>query len=240
MNLIKKTTTLLALSGLALSTLISTAKVEVDAMFTDHMVLQCKANVPIWGKADPGETVVVEYVPNKSSKAVSQKVTTKAGEDGKWRLAMKSLAVSSIGGKIIITGDKTTGPPTELKDVLVGEVWLGAGQSNMAYGTRHYTQYDPDLKKASEGGPNPMLRLYVKGAWKIADVESNHDFSALLFSFGHALQKELDVPIGLMCGARNGSPSASWLTEEMAGASPELVKMFKEKSGFRIIRGDSS
>jgi sialate O-acetylesterase len=232
MNPIKRPATMMALSALALTALTSEAKVVVNAMFTDNMILQREVDVPIWGTADPGETVVVEYAPQKSTKAVAQKVSARAGEDGHWRLAMKPLSASRIGARLIITGDKTEGPPTELKDVLVGEVWLGSGQSNMAYGTRHYTQYDPDLKKACEGGPYPMLRVYVKGAWQIADAESINDFSALLFSFGHALQKELDVPVGLMCGASNGSPSASWLTEEMAGASPELVKMFKEKSGF--------
>jgi sialate O-acetylesterase len=235
MNLIKKTATMMALSALSLTTLTSEAKVAVNAMFTDNMILQREMDVPIWGTADPGETVVVEFAPQKNTKAVAQKVTTRADEDGKWRLAMKPLSASRIGARLIITGDKTKGPPTELKGVLVGEVWLGSGQSNMAYGTRHYTKGDPNLKKACEGGPYPMLRVYVKGAWKIADAESINNFSALLFSFGHALQKELDVPVGLMCGARNGSPSASWLTEEMAGASPELVKMFKEKSGFKSL-----
>ncbi len=227
-----KLATLLVLNALALVASAVNAGVTVNAMFTDNMVLQRDMEVPIWGTAAPGETVVVEYVSKEGAEGASQKVPTQAGEDGRWMLTLKPLSASSKGGSLIIVGNRTDGAPTELKNVLIGDVWLGSGQSNMAYGTRHYTKVDPDLKSACEGGPYPELRVYVKGAWRFADTNSISDFSALLFSFGHALQKELNIPIGLMSGARNGSPSGSWLTEEMASASSELVKMFKEQSGF--------
>jgi len=227
-----KTLTAIVLSILSLTASTADAKVVVNAMFADNMILQRGVDIPIWGTADPGETVVVEYAPQKDTAKASQKVLTQADENGTWRLTLKPLLVSRTGGRLTITGAKTEGQPTDLKNVLVGDVWLGSGQSNMAYGTRHYVKADPDLKSAYEGGPYPMLRIYSGGVWYIADAKSIHNFSALLFSFGHALQQELDVPVGLMRGAANGSPSGSWLTEEMAAANPALVKMFKEKGGF--------
>ena len=210
----------------------SEAKVVVDSMFTDHLVLQRDMEVPVWGKADPGEAVTVEYLPSEGSKNRARKVEALTSDDGRWRVMLGPLSTDSKGGRLIIMGDKTKGPSTELKDVLVGEVWLGGGQSNMAYGTRHFTKYDPELKKVCQSGPHPSLRVYVGNTWQIADAESVDDFSALLFSFGHALRQELDVPVGLMVGAVNGTPSGSWLTEEMAYDSPELVAMFKKNSGF--------
>ncbi len=211
------------------------AKVVVDPMFTDHLVLQRDVDIPVWGKADRGETVTVEYLPSKGSKNSPQKVEAETSQDGRWRVVFRPLSADSKGGKLIITGDKTEGSPTVLEDLLVGEVWLGSGQSNMAYGTRHYTEYDPELKQACEAGPHPMLRVYVDNTWQIADTENVRDFSALLFSFGHVLQQELDVPVGLMVGAVNGSHSVNWLTEEMANDSPEFVEMFKKNSGFGSI-----
>lgn len=210
----------------------SNTQAIVDAMFTDNMVLQRDVEIPVWGNADPNETVVVEYVPHPDAGQAPQKVSAQADGSGAWRLTLKPLPASGKGGRLIITGDKR-GASIERKDVLVGEVWVGSGQSNMAYGTRHFTLYDPDLKKACEGGPYPMLRVYVGSTWQVADTNSIHDFSALLFSYGHALQQELGVPVGLMCGAVNGSPSGSWLTEEMAGASPAFFRMFTDKSGFK-------
>lgn len=224
-------------SAFALTALPSAeAKVRVDPMFTDHLVLQRDVDIPVWGKADRGETVTVEYLPSKGSKNPPQKIKAETSDDGRWRATFKPLSADGSGGRLIITGDKTEGSPTVLEDVLVGEVWLGSGQSNMAYGTRHYTEYDPELKQACEGGPHPMLRVYVGDTWQIADAKSVHDFSALLFSFGHALRQELDVPVGLMVGAANGSHSVNWLTEEMADASPEFVEMLKKNSGFGSMR----
>lgn len=223
---------ILTLSLVVLLVSNSTAEVKLDDMFNDNMVLQRDIAIPIWGKANPNETVVVEYIPDNESGKEKQKVSVQADNKGVWKLKLQPLSVNSKGARIVVKGDKTN-KQVELKNVLVGEVWFGSGQSNMAYGTRHFTKYDPDLKKACEGGPYPMLRVYVDKKWQIADAKSIHHFSALLFSFGHALQKKLDVPVGLMVSARNGTPSGRWMTEEMAASSPEFMKMFKKNSGFK-------
>lgn len=215
-----------------LTALASEAKVKPAPMFTDHLVLQRDVEAPVWGTADPGETVSVEYVPHEGSEIPSQKFETRAGDDGRWQVKLKPLPASNTGGRLIISGDKTEVAPLELKDILVGEVWLGSGQSNMAYPAKNYVEEDIALRKAVEGGPYPSLRLHVKGEWLIADPRNATDFSALLFSFGHALHEELQVPVGLMYGAVNGTPSGSWLNEKMASDSPELVAMFKRNSGF--------
>jgi sialate O-acetylesterase len=222
----------LAISALAMTAWISEAKVAVDPMFTDHLVLQRDVAVPVWGTAEPGETVTVQYVPQPGGKNASRKVETRAADDGKWRVDLKPMSASNTGGRLVITGNKSDDSPVEFQDVLVGEVWLGSGQSNMAYPVKNYADEDSELRQAVEGGPYPNLRLHVHGKWVIAGPENIPEFSAMLFSFGHALHRELQVPIGLMVGAVNGTPSGSWLTEQMASDSPELVAMFKMNSGF--------
>ncbi|MEJ6779866.1 MAG: sialate O-acetylesterase [Akkermansiaceae bacterium] len=215
-----------------LSALPIESKIVVNPLFSDHMVLQRDMAAPIWGQANPGETVTVEYLPPEGSEIAKQKATTITNQDGEWTLTLKPLPLSAKGGRLLISGNQSDGPPTEIKDVLVGEVWLGAGQSNMAYGTRHYIEVDADLKSAIESGPYPTLKIFRNNQWQSANSESVQNFSAILFSFGHHLHRELKVPVGLMYGAVNGTPSGSWLTEEMASNSPELVKMFKKDSGF--------
>lgn len=148
----------------------SLAKVIVDPMFTDNMVLQRGTDVPVWGKAEPGENVTVSFFPPQVGDTPSQTVTAHADENGKWLLTLKPLPANRESARLVVSGDKAGSPATELKNVLVGEVWLGSGQSNMAYGTRHHTEADPDLKAACVGGPYPMLRIYVDKSWQIADT----------------------------------------------------------------------
>jgi sialate O-acetylesterase len=119
-----------------------------------------------------------------------------------------------------------------ITNILVGEVWLGSGQSNMAYPVKNFINDDHELQQVIKQAPFRDLRLYGNEGWQNASTDRIDAFSALLFSFGHALQQELKVPVGLMCGARNGTPSGRWMTEEMAVASPAFMQMFQAKSGY--------
>ena len=101
------------------------------------------------------------------------------------------------------------------EDVLVGEVWVGSGQSNMAIGSSGFINGDNVLAAAVAAAPYPKIRLVRADAkWQEATPQNVTGFSALLFSFGLRLQKELDVPVGLMLGAVGGTPSGFWLSEE--------------------------
>jgi sialate O-acetylesterase len=185
------------------------ADVTLDRMFTDHMVLQRDLAVPIWGTAGANEEVTVSFR--------DQTKTATADAEGKWMLKLDALKTGAAAE--LKAGDIV------LKDVLVGEVWLGSGQSNMAGNCGGYMKNDSVLTEIVNDGPYPTLRLYGKGGWQVADATSAKSFSAIHFSFGYHLHQELkDVPVGLMVGAVGGTPSGRWLSSEMAGKDAALMK----------------
>ena len=187
--------------GLALA---ARAEVKLPPAFSDHMVLQREMRVPAWGTAAPGEKVTVAVC--------GQKQTATADKDGKWAVKLEPL---KAGGphEMVVSGTNTV----TVKDVLVGEVWVGSGQSNMAGGARGYARRDEVLAAALKAAPYPKVRL-LRGrgnaGWQEATEQNAGGFSALLLSFGLPLHKELDVPVGLILGAVGGTPSGRWLTKE--------------------------
>ncbi len=167
------------------------------------MVIQSGAAAPIWGKASPGEAVTVCIA--------GQTKTATADAQGQWKVTLDPLKVAE-GLTLTVKGKNAI----EVQDVLVGEVWLGSGQSNMDMHVNSYTNNDPVLAQAAATS-YPKLRLLHKGrkGWEEATPANNAQFSALLFAFGFRLQQELGVPVGIMVGAVGGTPSGYWLTEEM-------------------------
>ncbi|MFT7643271.1 MAG: sialate O-acetylesterase [Pirellulaceae bacterium] len=200
------------------STTCAVADVKVPPVFSDHMVLQRNLAAPVWGTAETGEEVVVAIDDQ------SHKVTADA--DGKWSLKLKPLKAG--GPHVLSIKGKNT---IELKDVLIGDVWVGSGQSNMAGGVGGYAKNDEVLAKLADG-TYPQLRLCRGrgGSWQQSTPDTNRGHSALLFSFGQRLQKELDVPVGLILGAVGGTPSGRWLSDEMLANDPN-TKEFKAANG---------
>ncbi|MCY2991423.1 MAG: hypothetical protein NTY19_26640 [Planctomycetota bacterium] len=204
--------------GLAILAHPASAEVKLPPVLSSHMVLQRELPVPIWGTAAAGEKVTVTFR--------GQTKTVVAEESGKWSVKLDPLQVGDPAA-LTITGTNTL----TLEDVLVGEVWVGSGQSNMAGGVKGYVQNDDVLAKAAEGAPYPRLRLIGSGGrgWREATTESINGFSAILFAFGLRLHQELDVPVGLMVGAVGGTPSGFWLSEEAYhadAACQEVVRKF--------------
>lgn len=193
-----------------------------------HMVLQRDLPAPIWGKAAAGTKVTVKFR--------GQSKSTTADAEGKWMVKLDPL---KAGGPDVLT---ITGKDTiTLDDVLVGEVWVGSGQSNMdteVVDFNKYTQKDPVLADYA-GKTHPKLRLLVttgEPGWKEATPENTGKFSALLFSFGVPLQKELDVPVGLIEGALSCSPSGPWVTQEMLDADPDSkARQTAQKEGKSLV-----
>ncbi len=181
------------------------AEVKVTGLFGDHMVLQRGKLVPVWGTATANEKVIVKFS--------GQEKTALADKDGKW---MVKLDVMKAGGPEIMT---ITGVNTiTINDVLIGEVWIGSGQSNMEMVVSNYTSGDPVLAEIAKGN-YPKLRMLTSPNLKwveAKDINSINGFSALLFSFGYKLQKELgeDIPVGLMTGAVGGTPSGLWVNAQ--------------------------
>lgn len=214
--------------GLTLGAGRASAEIKLPGVFSEHMVLQRGQAVPVWGEAKPGEMVTVKFR--------NQKKTASADAKGKWLVKLDpmtaggpdSLIVSGSnicrdraedirGGpdRLIVSGSNTV----TIADVLVGEVWVGSGQSNMEFGCGYFAAGDAVLARLMRE-TNTQIRLLPAAtrSWSVATPESIKSFSALLFAFGTALQKDLNVPVGLMLGAVGGTPSGFWVTKEMLAA----------------------
>ena len=201
----------IAIPILAISTAPARAEVKLPPIFSDHMVLQRDMAVPVWGTASPGEKVTVTFR-DQTKLAV-------AGPDGAWKLKLDPLKAGGPDTLEIKAGGTLT-----VNDVLVGEVWVGSGQSNMAYGVDFFAKADPVLAAAAAGS-YPQLRMAggARGQWKVATPETSAKFSAQLFYFGLRLRKELNVPVGLIVGAVGSTPSGNWLSPAMFEDSPACM-----------------
>lgn len=186
---------------------LSSPALEPASHFSDHMVLQRDMAVPVWGTAEPGAKVTVAFA--------GQTVAGKADTEGRWRVSLKPLRMSKEARAMKVTsGGKTR----TIKNVLVGEVWLGSGQSNMAGRLGGYAKNDPTLAELLQQAPYPQMRLMNGGPkpkWVAADADGVNRFSAILFAFGERLHRDLDVPVGLIVGAVGGTPSGAWIPAEV-------------------------
>jgi len=182
------------------------AVVKMPPVISDHMVLQRDAKVPIWGMAAADEAVTVSFA--------GQKKSTKADATGKWMVTLDPMPVCAEA-RVMTIESSIKDAKLEITDILVGEVWVGSGQSNMAGGAGGYAKNDPVLAANIAAAPYPKLRLCKSSQpWSTATSNSVASYSALLFSFGVRLHKELDIPVGLMVGAVGGTPSGYWLSKE--------------------------
>ncbi|MEP7273648.1 MAG: sialate O-acetylesterase, partial [Acidobacteriota bacterium] len=190
--------------------------VKVPALISDGMVLQQGMNVPLWGWADEGEVVTVELQKQKAS------ATTK---DGKWMVRLKSL---TAGGPFTLTISGKN--RIELRNVLVGEVWICSGQSNMQWQLKQTDNADVEIASAKY----PMIRLFtisrlevdapakdVKGEWKECGPDTVAAFSAVGYYFGRDLHKARKVPVGLINNAVGGSPAESWVSPKLFEAGED-------------------
>ncbi len=210
---------LLAVLALALCAPAARADVALPAIFSDHMVLQRDVRVPVWGTASPGEKITVEFA--------GQSVVTTAADDGKWQVAFTRLAASPTAQSLTIKGTNTI----TLQDVLVGEVWLGSGQSNMAMTVNRAKNYEaekiaatfPLLRHFKEESPNAdSPQSASKGRWVLCTPESVGTFSAALYFFGRELHQTLSVPVGLINSSVGGTPIEAWIAADVQKNSKEI------------------
>lgn len=203
------------------------AAVTPATVFSDHMVLQQGRQIPVWGSADPGEKVEVSFA--------GQKVSATAGSDGKWHLFLEPLSASKLSRTMTVQGKNNK---VEVKDILVGEVWLCSGQSNMEMRLWHPTPARPrsaNGDKAAAKGANPHIRIVtmhvdwktaaetdVPVKWEALNSENAIPFSAVAFYFGHELFNHLDVPVGLVASHWGGSKIEPWIPPAGFDSVPEL------------------
>ena len=200
--------------------------IEVSSMFGDHAVLQREMPVPVWGRGEPGATVTVEFA--------GQKKGAIAGKDGKWLVKLDPLQANATPQEMVIAdvaGNKVT-----LKDILVGEVWICSGQSNMQYGwgkaSHPMFNWGGDTNLAAlvaDARTKPIRSFTVlpdvaftpndqcKGAWS-ADVSG----SAVAFGFSYHLFQQLKVPVGVVVTCWGSSSIEGWMPRELTGQLPHF------------------
>ncbi len=215
---------------LAFLPLVAEAAVQLASPFTDHMVLQRELPVPIWGAAEAGETVTVQFA--------GQKKSTTADSAGRWRIDLEPLAASAAPRDLLVTSAALGSQPTNLRvsDVLVGEVWLASGQSNMDFTvSKSVKPWAGVINETEEiaAAHHPLVRMFtgeaqkaygpqakVAGAWKVCSPETVPAFSAVAYFFARDLQRKLGVPVGILTLAHGASCAHAWIRRDAMVAEP--------------------
>jgi sialate O-acetylesterase len=195
------------------------ANVTLADVISDGMVLQQNQRVPIWGKADAGETVTVKFA--------GQSRTATASANGQWLIKLDPIRANATPAAMIISGRNTI----ELRNILVGEVWLVAGQSNM----QRLLSETANGEAAIASANHPLIRLFnvsrqvafrhappPLATWQACSPQSVKEFSAAGYYFGVELENELHVPVGLLNASYGGSQAEAWTPVEYLLASNDL------------------
>lgn len=216
---------LLGTVGLLLIAVSAGAAVRLPAVLSDHAVLQRAANVPIWGWAAPQEAVTVEFD--------KQKVTTRADTDGRWRVTLDLRQAGATPAVLHVRGAASA---LAVDDVLVGEVWLASGQSNMEkpLGEKFGQQPVPNHVQEIANASYPEIRLFkvlrkkagqplddVAGVWERCAPSSigRINFSAAAYFFGRRLHQQLRAPVGLIDATWGGTRIEPWTPAAPEAAS---------------------
>ena len=246
-------TSLLFASGLVLT---ARADVSVAPIFGNSMVLQRDQPVPVWGKAQPGESLTVALG--------AQKLTTKADAERKWQVTLAAMPANAAPQSLTITGG---GPPTVFTNVLIGDVWLCAGQSQMGLELRK----DQDAETVMVAAQYPEIRAFTvraaastnqgylikptaaaqhyaltpqekcEGSWQTCTPTTVREWSAVSYSFARNLHDRLHVPIGIIVASYGATAIEAWISLEGLKAIPsyrERALAFEEIA--RTYRADTN
>ncbi len=212
------------------SLLAAQGELELPSLFSDHMVIQRDVKVPVWGWAAPDTEITVSLGGNSSK--------TRAGADGRWSADFPKM---SAGGphQLVVQGDRKI----TIEDVLVGEVWLGSGQSNMAMAVKA----SGNFKEEQSSATLPTIRMFTvkrvsksspqnkcSGTWKVCSPETVGAFSATAYFFGRKLHAALNVPVGLINSSWGGTAIEAWTSmdvqESVAGLQPVFAQWKKDRA----------
>ena len=211
--------TLLLLSSAPLAAL--RADITFFPLFSDHAVLQASDHVPVWGRGTPGESVTVTLGGDQA------KATAVAGADGKWAATLDLAHAGSGPFQLVAESAQNR---VVAADVLVGEVWLCSGQSNMEFTLGDSTGGKEEAARSA----NPMLRHFrvtraaeaapidtVQGRWEVAGPQTSGGFTAVGYYFGKKIQAETHAPVGLVHSSWGGTPVEAWTSKEGFAASTD-------------------
>ncbi|OQP60552.1 hypothetical protein A3860_33250 [Niastella vici] len=201
--------------------LLCNAQLTLSKVFGDNMVLQRGISIPVWGTANPGSVI--------SGQLGTVGATAKAGKDGMWTLHFPKFIA---GGPYTLKINEQGKPNTaiELKGVLIGDVWLASGQSNMEW----QVQQAADARKEIENANFPQIRFFVvehdkklkpqsailAGKWKVCDTANVKDFSAVAYYFARKLHGDQHVPVGIIQSTWGGTPVEAWTSRDKLLTSP--------------------
>lgn len=210
---------------------IRAADLKLAGVFTDHTVLQREQPLPVWGWADPDEQVTVTFA--------GQSKSAKADPGGKWLVRLDPLPASAEGRDLIVQS-ATGRQEAKVSDVLVGDVWLCSGQSNM-----HFTMKSVDKAQQEIAAANhPAVRFFTvkqqfgqqpsddtAGAWKPVSPATAAECSAVAYFFGTSLQQKTGVPVGLLISSVGGTRIESWMRPETLASTGESAPLIEKWKG---------
>lgn len=210
------------------------ADVKLPALFCENMVLQRETDAPIWGWADPSEQITI------SAGWTKETATATAGQDGRWTTTLRTPKAGGPYGITVAGRNKL-----DLDNVMIGEVWICSGQSNMEWSVGPHV--GPGIQNHVEEIKNanlPDLRLFTvekaramapakdcKGHWQMCSQQSVAPFSASAYFFGRKLQQELKIPIGLIATSWGGTEVELWISEPAMRGVADLAKTIENQSG---------
>lgn len=212
----------LALAATLFTAVTAHAELKTHGLFADNGILQRDRKVAVWGTTDKPEPVTVTF---------ANQTVTATPEGGKWKVELAPLAASAEPRDLVVTqGDQTL----TRANVVVGDIWLCGGQSNMQWEVHQCA----GAKEAVETARNPQIRLFtvprggapepradVGGRWAEALPESVRNFSAVGYYFGRDLQKAIGVPVGLISSNVGGTTAERWMSKEALDGAAELEGM---------------
>jgi sialate O-acetylesterase len=201
------------------------SELELASIFGDNMVLQRDAPITVWGWTEANAAVTVSI---KDASA-----TATAGDDGSWRVALPAIGVGDPFEVSVSSGDRSI----VLKNVLAGEVWICSGQSNMEWKVAH----SGDALNEIANGDHPMIRhIKINNAtkmspqlraantgWSVCSTETVGDFTAVGYYFGRRLQKELQVPVGLVNTTWGGTVIEAWIEGKVLRDHPDFADVVR-------------
>jgi len=198
------------------------AKLKLPALVSDHMVLQPETRANVWGWAEPGEKVTVKFA--------DQTVSTQAGADGKWSARLVELKAGTTGDLTITGEDEKV-----VKDVIVGEVWVASGQSNMEW----IVANAKDAAQEQAAANFPQIRMFTVqkaaeaaakddciGQWQVCAPETVGRFSAVGYFFARELHQKMKVPVGVIHTSWGGTPAEFWTPSTVLEREPKFQRYF--------------
>ncbi len=216
------------------------AGVKMPPIFGDHMVLQQDIKIPVWGSADAGEAITIT-LGDKTGK-------TTADATGKWRVDLDPVKTASDPLTLTVTGKNSL----KFTDVLVGDVWVCSGQSNMAFPLESHTSFGGAANQATAvpAANDPQLRFFKSpglkaggSCWEVCTPETAGRFSAVGYFFGQRLRQDINRPIGLISASVGGTPAQMWLSLSALQKDPPFtnyIDAYQKAVAFQAEQKESS